>query len=232
MGAETPSEFKVPVKGVGGEDKGTLELPAAKLDSRVRYALLKEAIVMYEANRRVGTHKTKTRGEIRGSNHKPWRQKGTGRARPGSKKSPLWRGGGTVFGPRPRDYSYSINRKQKRRAASSALFGRFRDGEVLVLDGLALDGPKTKTVAAALSAAGVAGSCLIGTAGLDRDLALSARNIPGVLVAPLSDFNARDVLRVSTVVLTREAFDAVADQGLAPAASSGAAAESGGGGES
>jgi len=199
--------IQVPLKGAGGEDKGQLELDIALLDTRVRYPLLKEATLMYLANRRVGTHETKTRARVAGSTRKPWKQKGTGRARAGSRKSPLWRGGGIIFGPHPRDYSYAINKKQRRQALRSALFAKFKDGQVVVLDGLKVDSPKTKTVAAALKSIGVSGDCLLGTAAYDRNLYLSARNIPGVCVSRVSDFNALDVLNARTVVLLRDAFD-------------------------
>jgi len=195
------------MRGVGGEDKGQLSIQAARLDSRVRRRLLKEAVLMYAANRRVGTHSTKTRGQVAGSNKKPWRQKGTGRARAGSRKSPIWRGGGVVFGPHPRDYSYTIDRKQRRLSVRSALLSKLRDGQVIILDGLELKSPKTKPVERALRAIGVKGSCLIGTPSHDKNLVLSARNIPGVLVSPVREFNALDVLKVKTVVLTREAFE-------------------------
>ena len=203
-----PSEsLQVPLRGADGEDRGTLAVPIHQLDQRVRYSLLKEAVVMYRARKRVGTHETKTRSQVAGSNKKPWRQKGTGRARAGTRKSPLWRGGGIIFGPHPRDYSYDINRKQRKLAVRSALLSKFLDGQVVILDGLRLEGVKTKPLAKALSALGIRGSCLIGTQGIDKNLTLSARNIPGVLVSPLKDFNALDVLNARTVLLTREAFD-------------------------
>ena len=226
--------FQVPVKSAQGESKGEVSLPAGQVDERVRYRLIKEAIVMYEANKRQGTHSTKTRSEIAGTTKKPWRQKGTGRARPGTKKSPIWRGGGVVFGPRPRDYSYAINRKQRQLATRSALFGKFRDSEVLVLDGLALDKPSTKALAGVLAATGVAGSCLLGTVELDKNLVLSARNLPGVTVARLSDFNARDVLKARTIVLLKGAFDSLAEGGLGSTRGGGTGAagdDAGGNGE-
>lgn len=201
--------IQVPVKGAGGEDRGQLELGLDQLDSRVRYPLLKEASLMYLANRRVGTHATKTRANIAGSTRKPWKQKGTGRARAGSKKSPLWRGGGVVFGPHPRDYSYAINRKQRQQALRSALYSKFRDGQVLVLEGFATTAPKTRAVAAALKALGVTRSCLVGTAEHDRNLYLSARNLPGVVVTAVKDFNALDVLNARTIILLRDAYDAL-----------------------
>jgi large subunit ribosomal protein L4 len=218
---ETPADItppaallEVPLRGTGGEDQGRLTLDPGRLDRRVRHALLKEAAVMYAANKRVGTHETKTRGQVRGSTRKPWKQKGTGRARAGTRKSPLWRGGGVVFGPHPRDYSYQINRKQKRLALRSALLGKFRDGQVIVIDGLAADSPKTKPVARVLGALGVKGSCLIGTARPEKNLVLAARNIPGVVVSAVKDLNALDVLNARTVLLTREAFDALSAPGI------------------
>ena len=201
--------FQVPLKSAEGEDRGQLEVSSASLDVRVRPRLIKAATVMYAARKRVGTHQTKTRGQVAGSTKKPWRQKGTGRARAGTRKSPLWRGGGTVFGPHPRDYSYAIPKKQRRIAIRSALLSKFEDGQVVVLDELRLDAPKTKPLARLLQAIGIRGSCLIGTGGHDKNLVLSARNIPGVSVSTLKDFNALDVLNARTVVLTREAFEAL-----------------------
>jgi large subunit ribosomal protein L4 len=205
--------LQVPVRGIAGDDRGQVSVPAARLDERVRYRLLKEAVVMYAANRRAGTHETKTRSEVSGSTKKLYRQKGTGHARAGSRKSPLRRGGGVIFGPHMRDYSYSIHRKQRRLALRSALLSKFRDGQVLVVEGLQATEPKTRTVRKALDALGVEGSCLIGTKDLDKSLVLSVRNLPGVLIAPVREFNALDVLKVRKVVLTREAFEVLAAEG-------------------
>lgn len=204
------SHITVTVRNARGEGLDEKSIDAGYLDDQVRYRLIKEALLMHEANRRAGTHKTKTRAEVAGSGKKPWRQKGTGRARAGSRKSPLWRGGGTVFGPRPRDYSYSMNKKQRRLALRSALLAKFNDGEVLVLEGLDLTEPSTRTVAKALAACGVKGSGLMVTLERDPQLVLSARNIPGVQVAMLSDLNAFDVLRAETVVLLPDAFEVLA----------------------
>ncbi len=205
MSAAEP--VSVPVKDPSGNDVGNRELPTAAVDTRIRYRLLKDSAVMYLANQRRGTHKTKSRSEVAGATSKPWRQKGTGRARAGSRKSPVWRGGGVAFGPRPRDYSYSINRKQKQLAVRSALLGKVRDGQVLVLDGLELDRPSTKTLASALRACGVNGRCLIGLDTHDRTITLSARNIPGVKVAPVAEWNALDLLNARSVVLFPGAVD-------------------------
>ena len=205
--------FQVPLKSAEGEDRGQLEMSSSSLDVRVRPRLIKAATVMYAARKRVGTHQTKTRGQVAGSTKKPWRQKGTGRARAGTRKSPLWRGGGTVFGPHPRDYSYAIPKKQRRIAIRSALLSKFEDGQVVVLDELRLEGPKTKPLARMLHAIGIRGSCLIGTGSPDKNLVLSARNIPGVSVSPVKEFNALDVINARTVVLTREAFESLQSNG-------------------
>lgn len=200
---------KIPVKNVDGGDLNERSISASQLDTRVRYRLLKEAVVRYEANRRSGTHKVKSRGEVAGSKQKPWRQKGTGRARSGSRKSPVWKGGGVIFGPRPRSYALGMNRKQRRLALRSAVYSKFRDGQVLVLEGLDLPQPKTKVLAEALNACGVHGSCLLGTVDHDRTMVLSGRNIPGVQVAPVKDWNAADVLRAETLVLLPGALEAL-----------------------
>ncbi|MBN1443261.1 MAG: 50S ribosomal protein L4 [Planctomycetes bacterium] len=213
--APEPAVFTVPRKSPSGETLSDLSISEESLDRRVRYKLLKDAVVMYAANRRRGTHDTKTRGDVTGSTRKLWRQKGTGRARAGSKKNPVWRGGGTIFGPHPRDYSYSINKKQKRLALSSALRSKFAEGRVLVLEGLDLDAPRTRAVAGVLKALGVEGRCLIGTAQVDRNLVLSTRNIPKVRAKVVSDLNAEDVLMADRLILTRDAFDRVSAGSLA-----------------
>ncbi len=199
-------QFEVPVRSADGKEIEKVRVDSGRLDIRVRPRLLKEAVLMYQANKRVGTHETKTRSFVAASNKKPWRQKGTGRARAGTRRSPIWRGGGIIFGPHPRDYSYSLPKKMRGRAVRSALFAKFRDGQVIVVDGLKAEAPKTKVVADALKALGVSGRCLLGTASLDKNLVLSARNIPGVHVLPVADFNALEILTAKTIVLTRDAF--------------------------
>jgi large subunit ribosomal protein L4 len=215
MSADTAeaTTFKVPSKGPGGEDKGELSISSEQFDSRVRYRLIKEAVVMHAANKRQGNASTRTRADIRGSTSaKPWRQKGTGHARAGTRKSPIWRGGGVVFGPHPRDYSYSINKKQRRLALRSSLFSKFRDGEVQVLDGLHLDAPKTRQLATSLAALGLAETrILIGTAELDSNLVLSARNLRKVKVSTVAGFNTADVIGADVLVLTPAAFQQLAD---------------------
>lgn len=203
------SSILVTVKNTAGQGLDERSIDTRHLDDQVRYRLIKEALVMHEANRRSGTHKVKTRAEVAGSGQKPWRQKGTGRARSGTRKSPLWRGGGVIFGPRPRDYSYSMNKKQRRLALRSALFAKFRDGQVLVLEGVELPEPSTKALAAVLRSCGVASSCLIATLNYEPTIVLSGRNIPRLQVAALKDLNAFDVLRAETLVLLPDAFEAL-----------------------
>lgn len=167
---------------------------------------------MYQANKRIGTHETRTRSHVAGSNKKPWRQKGTGRARAGTRRSPLWRGGGIIFGPHPRDYSFAIPRSKRRLALRSAIFAKFRDGQVVVIDNLKFDQPKTKEMAGVLKALGITGRCLIGLGAGDRNLVLSARNLPGVRIFPVGDFNALEVLLARILVLTRDGWDALLER--------------------
>ena len=209
------TQFTVQVRDPEGKDLGPVLVDAARIDERVRPQLLKDAVVKYQAAKRVGTHDTKTRAEICASNKKPWRQKGTGRARAGTRRSPLWRGGGIIFGPHPRDYTLGLPKGKRRLALRSALYSKFRDGEVVVVDGLKVEAPRTKQVAKALRSLGIAGRCLIGTESIDRNLVLSVRNLPGVRVLPVKDFNALEVLMARTVLLTREALASLVKGGAA-----------------
>lgn len=204
---------EIPVQDRGGREVEKVSVDLALFDKCRRRQLLKDAVVMYLANRRVGTHDTKTRAEIRGSQKKPWRQKGTGRARAGSRKSPIWRGGGVAFGPHPRDYRQGLNRKMRRRALRSALFSKLKDGQVRVVDSLEMDSPKTKVFADLLGSLGIEGRCLVGISKADRNLYLSSRNVPGVKLIPVSDFNAYDVLVAKTVLLTRESLEILKNGG-------------------
>ena len=145
-------------------DGGLLEkisLSEDKFGGKVHGSLLRDAILMYEANRRIGTASTKTRKEVSGGGKKPWKQKHTGRARAGSIRSPLWRGGGTVFGPKPRDYSYSIPKKAKKLALESAILAKLKDNEVVLIDKLEFDQPSTKRMVGLLKTLGIESSCLI-----------------------------------------------------------------------
>ncbi len=193
----------------GGGKKETREVDEALFGEKVLGRNLKDILVMYEANRRQGTAKTKERGEIAGSNKKPWKQKHTGRARAGSVKSPIWRGGGTIFGPKPRDYSYAAPKKQRRLALRSALLAKLQDGEVYVVDGFPTDSPSTKQAAALLAAAGVEGGATVVSKEVDVVMMKSLRNLPKVDVSPVGDLNARSVLLRKNLVFTPDAFDAL-----------------------
>lgn len=189
-----------------GKEVEKLELEEARFGGEVHKVLLKEAVLMYEANKRVGTASTKTKGEVVGTGKKPWAQKHTGRARAGTLQSPLFRGGGVVFGPKPRDYSYQIPRKAKKQALHSALLGKLMDKEVKVVDKLEFDKPSTKKMVGLLKTLGIEGSCLVVADDSDRTIWRSARNIPGLKVMKASQLNAYDVLKHSRLLITRSEF--------------------------
>lgn len=195
------------VKTYGGGKVGTMEVDEKVLSSKVLGRTLKEVVVMYEANVRQGTAKTKERGEVAGSGKKPWKQKHTGRARAGSRKSPIWRGGGTVFGPRPRSFYCAIPIKQRRAALASALFARLQDGEIMVVDGLPSQTPSTKAAYKLLCAVDAQDSALIVTHQHDPIAYRSVRNLKNVDIMPLADLNAHAVLLRRHLVFTPLAFD-------------------------
>ncbi len=192
----------------GGAVKST-DVDASVFGTRVLGRTLKDAVVMYEANARAGTHKVKTRAEVRGPNHKLYPQKHTGRARMGTDKSPLWRGGGVTFGPRPRDYSYSMPVKARRAAVRNALFTKFRDGEVAVVEGFPQDKPSTKSAFTLLSQLGMGRSATVVTDKLDRTLYRSLKNVPLVDVCTVDDLNAHQVLLRRWLVVTPAALEAM-----------------------
>ncbi len=180
----------------------------------VRTDLLHEAVVNYLANQRQGTHAVKTRGMVRGGGKKPWKQKHTGRARHGSIRSPLWKGGGVVFGPQPRDYGYKMTKKQRRLALKTALSAKLRDGELLVVDSMEFDRPRTKDMIALLKGLGIDnGSVLVVVPEKDDNVYLSARNIPRVDVVRAADLNTYDLLVHNRVLMTREALMKVQEVG-------------------
>jgi large subunit ribosomal protein L4 len=177
------------------------QLNEAIFGARTRPHLLHQAVVMQLANRRAGSAATKTKGFVSGGGKKPWRQKGTGRARSGSIRSPIWVGGGTVFGPQPRDYSYRLPRKARREALLSALSSKNRDGKIIVVDKLVLDAPKTKLMVQALVELRVT-SALIVIPQEDAKIERSARNLPKVKVLRVEGLNVYDLLRYEHLVLT------------------------------
>lgn len=198
---------RVAVYNTKGEQVGDIELRDDIFGVEVNEALVHQAVVRYLANQRQGTASTKTRGEVSGGGRKPWRQKGTGRARHGSIRSPIWVGGGTVFGPKPRDYRQAMPKKARRAALRSALSSKVAAGEFLVLDELQLAQPKTRQVVELLANLKAKGSsALLVTADVDRNVVLSARNIPGVGTTRAGDLNVYDVVRHSKVIATKDAI--------------------------
>lgn len=195
-----------------GEVVGSVRIDDALLKEGVRYRLLAEVVRMYEARRRGGTRSTKTRGERRGGGRKPWRQKGTGHARHGSRRSPIWRKGGVVFGPRPKDYAYSLPRKALKRALRSALCGKLLDQEMKIVEDVKYDEPKTSRAATMLSALGLSdGKVLFVLPEPDANIYKSFRNIPNVSTLPLAQLNAYEVLRGGRILMARSAVERVAD---------------------
>ena len=183
-----------------------VELPAAIFGAKVNPYLLHEVVRMYQANERQGTASTKNRGEVSGSGRKPWRQKGTGRARVGSIRSPLWRKGGVIFGPRPRDYSYSVPRRKLKIALSQALSDKLNNGELMVVDKIEVANPKTKEMAKIIKNLTPEKKVLLVVASADEKLKKASRNIPFLSLVTAKEINAYQVLGHHKVILTKEAL--------------------------
>jgi large subunit ribosomal protein L4 len=198
----------VSVYNMEGKEVGTIELSDAVFGAKVNEHLLHMAVVSQLANNRQGTQKAKTRSEVSGGGRKPWRQKGTGHARQGSTRAPQWTGGGTVFAPVPRDYSFRLNKKERRAALKAALTSRVQENKLVVLEDLKLDEIKTKTVKNMLDSLNVS-KALVVTKDVDKNVVLSARNIQGVKTAHTSTINVYDILKYNTVVLTKDAVAAI-----------------------
>ncbi|WP_409290982.1 50S ribosomal protein L4 [Peribacillus sp. SCS-26] len=192
-----------------GSQAGNIELNDSVFGIEPNNAVLFEAIVMQRASLRQGNHKVKGRSEVSGGGRKPWKQKGTGRARQGSIRSPQWRGGGIVFGPTPRSYSYKMPKKMRRLAIKSALSAKLAEENILVLENLAFDAPKTKDFSAVLKGLSVDTKALIVTDGLNENVALSARNLPGVTVVEADGLNVLDVVGHNKLILTKAAVEKV-----------------------
>lgn len=189
---------------------GEVQVPAAVVAAAPRPHLLHAQVVSQLANRRAGTASTKTRGLVSGGGKKPWKQKGTGNARAGSSRSPLWDGGGTIFGPQPRDYSYRLPRSARRAALASAVSVRHAEGKLLVVDRIALPEPKTRAMVAWLKGLGVEGGALIVLADSGDDpVARAARNLPRVKALPVIGLNVYDILGHPTLIVTRDAMDSL-----------------------
>lgn len=197
---------KVEVIGRDNTSVGQAELPDAIFGVEVKKGLLHEVVRNHNANRRQGTACTKTKGLVSGGGKKPFKQKGTGRARQGSNRSPLMRGGGTVFGPQPRDYSYRLPKKVKWLALSSALTAKLNDGEVVVVDSLSVSEAKTKIVKGLLAGLGLKGNVLMIIPEKNTDLELAVRNIPKVHVARVGELNVSSVLNHEKLLIAKDAI--------------------------
>ncbi|GBD31322.1 MAG: hypothetical protein KatS3mg081_1024 [Gemmatimonadales bacterium] len=199
--------LEVPHFSAAAERRGTFILPA-EFDGVVNRAVLHQAVRAYLNNQRQGTHATKTRGLVSGGNQKPWRQKGTGRARQGSIRAPHWRGGGTVFGPMPRSYRTELPRKVKQLARRSALNARAKEQRLYVIEPLKFERPRTRVLAEFLNKMGLAeAKVLILTAGYRPEVYLSARNLPWVTVMPYGEASAYEILRAQAVLVEETALD-------------------------
>ena len=194
----------VAVYNMQGEQVDTIELNDAVFGVEVNEHLVHMAVVAQLANKRQGTQKAKTRSEVSGGGRKPWRQKGTGHARQGSIRAPQWKGGGVVFAPVPRDYSMTMNKKEKRAALKSALTSRVEAGKLIVVDELKLPEIKTREFQKVMDALKV-GKALVVLDSVDRNVILSARNIEGIKTTQVGSLNTYDVMKYSTVVLTKQA---------------------------
>ena len=194
----------VAVINMNGENVGSIELNDAIFGIEANEHVMHLAVVQYLANQRQGTQSAKTRAEVRGGGRKPWRQKGTGRARQGSTRSPQWTGGGVVFAPKPRSYSFKLNKKVKRLALQSALSSKVAENKIIVLDELTLPEIKTKEMAKVLGNI-KCGKALIVMNGSNTNVMLSARNIPDVKTASVNTINVYDILKYNTLVVTKEA---------------------------
>jgi large subunit ribosomal protein L4 len=199
--------FQAPVFAANGQARAAQALPAATFDGTVNVPVMHQAVKAFLANQRQGTAKTKTRGEVTGGNQKPWRQKGTGRARQGSTRAPNWPGGGTVFGPQPRKYTQTVPVKVKALARKSAFNARAREGAIRVVEGLAFATPKTKAMLGLLATLGVADrKVLILTHGVNAGAFKSARNLPNVHVMPYGDASTYHILWSDVLVIESAAL--------------------------
>ena len=202
---------RLSVTDLQGKEVKELDLPDEVFGSPLKDHLIYEAVVAYRAAGRRGTHATKNRSDVRGGGKKPWRQKKTGRSRHGSIRSPIWKGGGTVFGPQPHSYDYAFPRRKRHGALRSALSAKLRDGKLLVVESLRLGEPRTKELVKVMGGLGVKGSALLVDEPGNRHLELSARNLPRVKATLSTALNIVDVLEYDTVVLTEAAAGRVAE---------------------
>jgi len=196
----------VKVFNMSGNEVGSIELNDNIFAVEVNEHVMHQAVVQYLANQRQGTKSAKTRSEVRGGGRKPWRQKGTGRARQGSIRSPQWKGGGVVFAPKPRDFSFKLNKKVKRLALKSALTSKVNESKFIVMDELKLEQIKTKEMKNVLNNINVSKALIVVEDG-NRNVVLSARNIPNVKTASVNTINVYDILKFDTFVVTKQAVE-------------------------
>jgi len=201
--------MKLTIKDNDGKSAGELEVKFPLVEDGRGTQAVHDVVVAYQAAQRMGTASTKTMGEVAGSGKKPWRQKGTGRARAGSFASPLWRGGGVVFGPKPRDFGKKVSRKTKQLALRKALSERLRAGDVVLVDDLKLSSSKTQDFVKVLNALELKGTALIVSNAPDQNLTLASRNVSNVALTTSESLNTFDVLRPDKLVFTRGAFEQV-----------------------
>jgi large subunit ribosomal protein L4 len=200
--------MKIAIKDLKGKNQGELEVKFEMIENGRGTQAVHDAVTAYRAAQRSGTACTKTAGEVQGSNKKPWKQKGTGRARAGSVRSPLWAGGGVVFGPKPRDFTKKISKKTKHLALRKALSERIKLGGVVIVDDLKLSSPKTKDFSNLIDALELQGTTLI-VAAADKNLTLASRNISYVTMTTGDSLNTYDVLRPDKLLFTKSAFEQV-----------------------
>ena len=202
--------MKLTIKDIKGNSQGELDVQFSLVEDGRGTQAVHDTVVAYQAAQRSGTACTKTMGDVNGTGKKPWRQKGTGRARAGSFASPLWRGGGVVFGPKPRDFAKKVSRSTKQLALRKALSERLQANEVVLVDGLKLASPKTREFTGVLAALQVdAGTTLVVSEGSDKNLTLAARNVQNVFLTTSEGLNTYEVLRADKLVFTRSAFEQV-----------------------
>ncbi|MBI4355160.1 MAG: 50S ribosomal protein L4 [Candidatus Omnitrophica bacterium] len=201
--------MEIPILNISAKAVDTLTLDSDVLGGRVNKAVLYEAVNMYRANQRAGTASTKTRGQVRGGGKKPWKQKHTGRARQGTIRAPQWRHGGIVFGPHPRDFSYDLSTRTKRQALLSSLRAKWQDQELVVLDDVRVQQPKTKEVSSVVKAFGLTKRSLLVTGRIDATLTRAARNLALLSVVRADEVNAYDVLSHHKILFTKEALSQV-----------------------
>ena len=199
---------EVSVFNMEGQKVGKIDLADGIFGAPIKSHLVHQAVVLHLANMRQGTQKAKTRHEVSGGGRKPWRQKGTGHARQGSIRAAQWKGGGMIFAPVPRDYSFKMNQKEKRAALFSALTAKVQDNDLIVLDKLSFDAVKTKNMVKVLAAL-KADKALVVTKGNDRNVVLSGRNLPDIMMIPSNTINVYDVMKYKKLILTKDAVESI-----------------------